>query len=256
MNSTAKSATDRYPYPRRRPTRYVMRRLAAFLLRRLSKFKVIGRENVPQHGPLIVVANHFSPFDVAIMVACIDRPIEFLGGFHLVDAPAWLKWLPRLWGYYAVHRGSVSRNAMRAAVAVMAQNGFLMIFPEGGSWAQVLRPARPGTAFLATQTEAQLLPVGIDGVPELFPGLRRGKRAAITVHIGRPFGPLQVNGKGRQRREQLDQLGDEIMQQIALLIPAPKRGVFSDDPQIRAAAQEAAVYPYHNLHETGIPNKQ
>jgi len=31
------------------------------------------------------------------------------------------------------------------------------------------------------------------------------------------------------------------------VIPPERRGVYSDDPAIRAAAQEVAVYPYDNL---------
>ena len=81
------SSDTLYPYPRRRPIRYVMRRLARLALNVLSDFEIIGLENVPQQGPMLVVANHFHPTDVAGMVATIDRPMEFLGGFHLVDAP-------------------------------------------------------------------------------------------------------------------------------------------------------------------------
>jgi hypothetical protein len=42
-------------------------------------------------------------------------------------------------------------------------------------------------------------------------------------------------------------MGDELMRHIAELIPPERRGVFSADPKIRAAAQEAAEYPYHDL---------
>ena len=41
---------------------------------------------------------------------------------------------------------------------------------------------------------------------------------------------------------------EAIMEQIAALLPPEQRGVYSSDPAIRAAAQEAAVYPYHDLH--------
>lgn len=244
-----------YPYPRRRPLRYAMRRTAAALLSALSEFHVIGQENVPAAGPIIVVANHFSPYDVAAMVACIDRPMEFLGGRHFVNGPEWLMWLPRLWGFYEVNRGAVSRNAMRASEAVLAQNGFLMIFPEGGAWAHVLRPARPGTALIATMTGARLLPVGLDGLPHMFPHLRKGKRGPVTIRIGKPFGPLTASGRGRERRRQLDELGDEIMRHIAPLLPPERRGVYSEDPALRAEAEKVADYPFDDLHETGPKNR-
>lgn len=257
MNQTISPTHAKYPYPRKRPLRWAMRRLARLLLRLLAQLELTGLENVPKEGPVIVVANHFSILDVAAIVAAIDRPTEFLGGHHLVDAPPYVKWLPKLWGFYEVHRGSVSRDAMHASVAILNQGGFLAIYPEGGSWAQVLRPARPGTAFLVDKTDAILLPVGLSGFYEMFPTLLKGRRPKISIKIGKPFGPLHAAGKGKSRRVQLDKNGDTIMEAIAPLLPAHERGVYSDDPKLRAEAQLAAVYPYDKLHETGLaPHKK
>jgi 1-acyl-sn-glycerol-3-phosphate acyltransferase len=137
---------------------------------------------------------------------------------------------------------------MRAALSVLAQDGVVGMFPEGGSWAPMLRPARPGTAYLAARTSAPLLPIGLDGLVDLFPSLRRGSRSAVTVRIGRLFGPYRIEGRGQARREQLEGIGDEIMQHIAQLLPPERRGVYSSDPEIRDAAQAVAEYPYHDLH--------
>jgi 1-acyl-sn-glycerol-3-phosphate acyltransferase len=227
-----------------------MRRLSHLAFAVFSDLHIVGRENLPKSGPLIVVSNHFHFADPVAIVRATPWPMDFLGGFHLVDAPPALDWIPKAWGYYAVRRGAASRRAIRASIAVLAQNGVLGIFPEGGSWASVLRPARPGTAFLAVKTGAAILPLGLDGLIDLFPRLRQGQRATVTVRIGKPFGPLQVTGKARGRRAELEALGDKIMQRIAALLPPERRGVYSADPRIRAAAQEAAVYPYQESMET------
>jgi 1-acyl-sn-glycerol-3-phosphate acyltransferase len=240
-------ADEQYPYPRRVPIRRTMQAMARLLLRTLADFRIIGRENIPNQGPLLVVANHFSTLDTAALVAAVPWPVEFLGGFQLVDAADAVKWIPQLWGYYSVRRGWVSRTAMHAAAAVMKQNGTLAIFPEGGSWAQVLRPARPGTAYLAVHTGARLLPVGLDGLVDLFPSLRQGRRATVTARIGAPFGPFPRAERGRAGRAALDALGDEMMTRIADLLPPERRGVYSDNPALVEAAQEAAVYPYDDL---------
>jgi 1-acyl-sn-glycerol-3-phosphate acyltransferase len=237
-----------FPYPRRRPVRYLLRKLSRLAFALLTDFHVLGLENLPQSGPLIVVANHFHFADPAAIIGTLPWPMDFLAGFHLIDAPAVTTWLPKAWGAYTVRRGAASRQAMRASIAVLAQNGILGIFPEGGSWAAVLRPARPGTAYLAARSGAQLLPLGLDGLVDIFPHLRRGRRAQVTVRIGKPFGPLLAPGHGPQRRQRLEKIGDEIMEQIAELLPPERRGVYSSDPAIRAAAREAAVYPYHDLN--------
>ena len=107
---------------------------------------------------------------------------------------------------------------MHASMAILEQNGFLVIFPEGGSWAQVLRPARPGTAFLVDKTDAKLLPVGLSGFFELFQTLKRGKRPKLEINIGPTYGPLHATGHGKVKREQLDQHGHTIMKSIATLL--------------------------------------
>jgi 1-acyl-sn-glycerol-3-phosphate acyltransferase len=214
--------------------RAIFRFLARVALGLLTRLEIVGQENLPETGPLIVVANHFHFADVVAMVRATHWPLEFLGGTHLLDAPPWLMWVPNSWGYYAVHRGGVSRDAMRAATAVLEQDGVLAIYPEGGSWADVLRPARPGVAFLAAETGVPILPIGLDGLTDIFPSLRRGRRAKVTIRIGKPFGPFEVGGRGRERRAALDALGDEIMNKIAELIPPERHGVYSSDPALRA----------------------
>ncbi len=245
------TATDPMPsppptfrYPRRRVVRTMLRRLVQFGLLVLTDLEIIGQENLPKEGPLLVVANHFSFVDPAVVISAVPWPLEFVGGFHMPNAPRFVTWIPKVWGFLPVYRGAYSRYALRGAEVVLAQRGILGIFPEGGSWATVLRPARPGTAFLADRTSAPLLPIGLDGAVEIFARLRHGQRSHLTVNIGKPFGPLAVEGRGRQRREQLEQIGHVIMAKIAELLPADKRGHYADDPAIRAAAAGTEIYPF------------
>jgi 1-acyl-sn-glycerol-3-phosphate acyltransferase len=224
-----------------------MRQGARLAFAALSNMRITGQENLPRSGPLMVVANHFHFADPVAVIRATPWPLDFLGGFHMPDAPPYLTWLPKLWGIYPVRRGAASRTAMRASAAVLAQDGVMGVFPEGGSWAPVLRPPRLGTAFLAVETGAPLLPIGLDGLVDIFPRLRMGKRARVTVRIGEPFGPFQAAGHGRARRRQLEEIGHTIMRHIAALIPPERRGIYSDDPRIREAAREAAVFPHEDL---------
>ena len=227
----------------------MLRRLTHVAFAVLTDLQIIGQENLPERGPLLVVANHFSFIDPVAMVRATPWPLEFVGGFQMPNAPASVTWIPKVWGYYPVFRGTGSRYALRAAEAVLAQGGVLGIFPEAGSWATVLRLPRPGAAFLAVRTGARILPMGFDGLPNVFPRLRKGRRARVTVRIGKPFGPFHATGRGRARRQQLEAIGHEIMQRIAELIPPERRGHYSDDPAIRAAAQGTEVYPWADAPE-------
>ena len=200
----------------------------------------------------IVAGNHFSFIDPVAVVRMAPWLIEFVGGAETPHAPPWTRIIPFLWGYHKLYRGTGSREALRAGEEILKNGGILGIFPEGGNWATILRPARPGITFLATRSEAKILPVGLYGFTEVFPSLGRFKRAKVTVRIGRPFGPFTASGSGRERRKQLDEIGHEIMRHIAELLPPGLRGHYSEDPAIREAARGTEIYPWANKVEGEI----
>lgn len=237
------------PCSRRRLVRRLLRLLSHLAFGVLTDLQIVGTENLPKGGPLLVVGNHFSFIDPVAMVRATPWPLEFVGGFRMPNAPASVTWIPKVWGYYPVFRGTGSRRALRASEAVLAQAGVVGIFPEGGNWATVLRPPRPGAAFLAVRTGARILPMGFDGLLDVFPRLRRLRRAKVTVRIGKPFGPFQTMGRGRARRRQLEDIGHEIMRHIAELLPPQRRGHYSIDPAIRAAARGTEIYPWASAPE-------
>jgi 1-acyl-sn-glycerol-3-phosphate acyltransferase len=236
-------------YPRRLLVRGTLRSLLKAAYGVLVDLDVQGRENLPQKGPLLVVANHFSFLDPSMVIRVTSWPLEFIAGTQRPNAPAWVRWLPEMWGVLTTHRGTGARGALRGAESVLEQGGILGIFPEGGNWATVLRPARPGAAYLAARSGAPLLPIGLDGLTEVFPSLQRGRRARVTVRIGKAFGPFLPSGRGSNRRQQLEGFGHEIMGRIATLIPPERRGHYAADPAVRAAAKGTEVYPWADVEE-------
>jgi len=215
----------------------------------LSEFNVAGRENLPAEGPLLVIGNHFSFLDPVALIGAMPYPMEFVGGAMMPNAPGSLSWLARVYGVLPVNRGSVSRDTLNASRKVLQQKGVLGIFPEAGSWAKVLRPARLGAAFLASATHARVLPVGLHGLTDFFPRLARGKRPHVNLRIGKPFGPFFVSERGESDRQRLTEISDEMMHKIAQLIPAETWGHYSEDPALREAALASDVYPWEGNPE-------
>ncbi len=240
--------TQEIHYPRRIPVRRTAQYVSKAAFSILSDFRIEGKNNLPESGPLLVIANHFSFIDPVALIRCLPYPLEFVGGADFPHAPKIVKALPSIWGYFPVFRGTGSRFALRAAEKILNQNGVLCIMPEGGSWAEVLRPARPGAAYLAARTGARVLPIGIMGLNDIFP-IRFGKRPEVLIKIGKPVGPFSASGKGRERRKQLDQIGRELMKSIARLLPDSKRGFLADDPATREAAKGTEIYPWDNQVE-------
>ena len=236
-------AQNRHPF-RRRPVRFLLKKLSIPAFSLLTRFEITGEENLPKEGPLLVAGNHFSFIDPVAFVRMAPWPIEFVGGAEMPHSPVWSHIIPALWGYHKLYRGTGSRDALRAGEELLKNGGILGMFPEGGNWATVLRPARPGITFLATRVGAKILPVGLYGFTEVFPSLGRGRRATVSVNIGKPFGPFTATGSGRERRKQLDEIGHEIMRHIAELLPPALRGHYSNDPAIREAARGTEIYPW------------
>jgi 1-acyl-sn-glycerol-3-phosphate acyltransferase len=229
--------------PRRIFMRSFLKELISLALNMFSDLEVIGEENIPQKGPIIITGNHFSFADSIAMLHIAPAEIEMFSGANPAFTPWWGKLLPRLWGVLFVYRGTGSRQAIRDAESVLEQDGFFGIFPEGGAWAEMIRPARPGAAYLAARTGAPILPVGFTGFNEVFP-LRFVNQNKIVIRVGKPYQPQPVTGRGRERREQLDELGERIMKEIAALVPDHLRGKYSNDPGVRSKAIEVEDYPW------------
>lgn len=194
------------------------------VLRGSSRWRVVGQENVPPTGPLIVVANHLSMVDPPLLAASLPRRIVFMAKEELF-APPWGIFV-RAYGAFPVRRGEADRNALRQGERTLGQGLALGMFPEGTrSLSRTLQQAHPGTALIAFRTRAPLLPVGITG-SERIRGIGSVlARPEITVNIGEPFSlPLP---KGKITAQELANMADFIMERIASLIPPPYRGVYA-----------------------------
>lgn len=125
------------------------------------RIKVIGRENIPQNGGVIVASNHISGVDPAFVYIFMKTPLHYMSKHELFEKPIYA-WIYRHLNAFPVTRGRVDKRAIKYAIDVIKQDGALGIFPEGTrSKDHTPQTAKAGVALIARETGASVLPVSI-----------------------------------------------------------------------------------------------
>jgi 1-acyl-sn-glycerol-3-phosphate acyltransferase len=203
----------------------------------VGRVEVVGRENIPVQGSLIVVANHMNNADPPVIAAVLPRRLSFMAKQQIFQWPI-LGGLFRLGGVFPVKRSAADLGAMRKAMADLRSGQIIAIFPEGGRSKDArMHKAHPGAALLALRSEVPILPVAITGtegihIRRLPLDLIRMRRPRVLVTIGHPFFLPPV---ARVTAEEVEHSTDIIMGRIASLLPPSYRGEYAE----MAAAYEA-----------------
>lgn len=200
---------------------YAGRFLTRMLLFLLAQWQVRGRENIPEQGPLLIVANHINLADPPILAVSIRRKAMFMAKEELFRS-RFSRFFVRNFGAFPIRRGRLDRGALRRAEQLLARGLALIMFPEGQrSKNAQLQPAFAGSALVAVRSDVPILPVGITGTEKIKGRAWLFRRPRITVNIGHPFYLPAVNGK--LTRAELVRLTNFMMEHIAELLPSKYR---------------------------------
>lgn len=175
-----------------------------------NRFQIIGAENVPETGPVIVVGNHTSYWDPMVLGSAVGRrQVHFMAKEAIFKIPL-IGFLVKAWGAIPVKRGRNDRDAVTKALAVLNQGGVFGIFIEGTrnkkDPAKLIKP-QSGTAMLAVHSGAAVVPITLINTRKILWSFQR-----VTAIIGKP---LQFEADPEMERKELyAQISAAIVRQI------------------------------------------
>ncbi len=184
-------------------------------------------ERVPKKGPLILVGNHVHFLEVPVIYPRMQpRQTTALALASRWDK-GWSRWMLNLIGAIPIRRGESDLSAMRKALEMIKAEYIVFIAPEGTrSRDGRLQKGHPGVVLLALRSGAPLLPMVQYGFEDCEDNMRRLRRTDFHIAVGKAF-RLDTRG-ARATRQVRQQMMDEIMYQLAALLPPAYRGAYSD----------------------------
>lgn len=180
----------------------------------LGGINVVGRENVPKSGGVIVAPVHISHLDPPAVACGTNRRLRFMAKEELFRGI--LGGLINSLGAFPVKRGEGDTESIRRAMSLLESGEAVLIFPEGTRGdGKHLQPLNKGVAMMAKRTGALVMPVAVVGTHIAWPkGQKKIKRNKITVAYGQPrsYAELATDETGKESREQFSKrLAEEII---------------------------------------------
>lgn len=209
---------------RRKISRFLLKTIGFTLFAKIDH--VEGIENVPREGPAILMINHINFIDPFVVLNSLPRNIVPMAKVEVYSYPV-VGIFPRLYGVIPVQREEIDRQAIQGALEVLKAGEVILVAPEAHRGPE-LRQGKEGIAYLATRSEAPVVPVAIDGTIGFpsFPLLPRWRQSGAAVKFGNAF---RFDNQGeRADREILRLMTDEAMYILAAMLPEYRRGFYSD----------------------------
>ena len=190
----------------------ILKVIFRFTFNLLFSPKVIGAENVPKEGAMIMAANHMSNWDPPILGTYLPRTVGYMAKEELFK-PAIAGAIIKSLNAFPVKRGASDRGAIKMALNILKKGLCLGIFPEGTrSRDGKLHKAQAGVSLIAAMSKAPVVPTALIGTNKIWS--KEEKFPQLTIVFGEP---IYYEGKSNDKAA-LEEFSQEIMKKIENLI--------------------------------------
>jgi len=199
-----------------------------------ASLEVHGIENMQGLQSYILASNHIGRLDALLIYRFSNRRDIIMLVAEKYRESRMARWFVRQLDGIFVDRFNADFTVLRQVLNRLKKGGVLVLAPEGTRSPNAqLQEAWPGASFLAVKANVPVLPVGLAGSEDdlFFHNLKRLRRTKVVVRAGKPFHLPPTDGLTREAA--LKKNTDEIMCQIAALLPPPYRGVYADHPRLK-----------------------
>lgn len=175
--------------------------------------KLIGLDNIPKSGGVILAANHISLADPPAVGIYSPRQVHYMAKEQLFKFPLGI-WMRGV-GSFPVRRGTGDRRALKRAIEMLGQGRVICIFPEGTrSPDGKLQSPELGIGLVALKSRCPIVPAAIrDSDKVLPPHSKRVHRHRITVTYGPPFDFPDLY-ESPNSRAAIEEVGRRVMEAI------------------------------------------
>jgi len=231
---------------------WVMKNLIAGpLLTVIFRPWVIGHENIPERGGVIMASNHLSFIDSIFLPLYMHRRISFLAKSDYFTGRGPGGWLIKNFllgtGMLPIDRsgGKASEASLQTGLGVLARGHVLGIYPEGtrSPNGKMFR-GRTGVARMILEGRVPVVPVAMVGTEKVMPiGQKIPKIRRVGIVIGEPLDFSRFAGMEGDRFI-LRSITDEIMYELDRLSRQEYVDVYASSVKERASsAREQEALP-------------
>ncbi len=155
--------------------------------------KVIGKENIPRNGSIIIAGNHKHVMDQCGVIISTKRVIHYMAKKEYFDGKH--AWFFRMTGCIPVNRSIHDNDAKTEALNVLKDGKALGIFPEGtrNKTKKFLLPFKFGCVSMAKKSDSYIVPFSVTGDYKF-----RSKN--LVYRIGKPFKVTNMDLKSANNR--------------------------------------------------------